>query len=66
MGSFRQRRANGETLAHCVLVGPHGPIRREGAIPVMTDTVEQPERQTGRVGRAGLTSGRDDGLGWIG
>ena len=31
--SFMQRQANGETLAHCVLLELHGRIRREGTTP---------------------------------
>ena len=33
--SFMQRQANGETLAHCVLLELHGRIRREGATPAL-------------------------------
>jgi glyoxylase-like metal-dependent hydrolase (beta-lactamase superfamily II) len=32
--SFMQRQANGETLAHCVLLELHGRIRRQGHSPV--------------------------------
>jgi len=33
--SFMQRQANGETLAHCVLLELHGRIRREGTTPAL-------------------------------
>ncbi len=33
IAAFMQRQANGETLAHCVLLELHGRIRREGPSP---------------------------------
>jgi hypothetical protein len=38
---FMQRQANGETLAHCVLLELHGKVRREGVSPALFFGAEQ-------------------------
>ena len=39
--SFMQRQANGETLAHCVLLELHGRVRRQGDSPALFFVSEQ-------------------------
>jgi glyoxylase-like metal-dependent hydrolase (beta-lactamase superfamily II) len=38
--SFMQRQANGETLAHCVVLELNGRVRRKGSLPARFFTVE--------------------------